>query len=109
MHNERCTSGSVGGPEKPIGRKADRALRFDPTSRRRIGDGAQIYSRHRHDIKGRRMVLGHVIAVEPGFLDRFYILDAFVQKPLEREPIRIQMVKDAKFHLVDPIPYVLSD
>ncbi len=31
MHNERCTSGSEGGPEKPIGRKADRALRFDPT------------------------------------------------------------------------------
>ena len=32
MHNERCTSGSEGGPEKPIGRKADRALRSDPTS-----------------------------------------------------------------------------
>ena len=31
MHNERCTSGSGGGPEKPIGRKADRALRSDPT------------------------------------------------------------------------------
>ena len=31
MHNERCTSGSEGGPEKPIGRKAERALRFDPT------------------------------------------------------------------------------
>ncbi len=31
MHNERCTSGSEGGPEKPIGRKADRALRSDPT------------------------------------------------------------------------------
>ena len=31
MHNERCTSGSEGEPEKPIGRKADRALRFDPT------------------------------------------------------------------------------
>ena len=31
MHNERCMSGSEGGPEKPIGRKADRALRSDPT------------------------------------------------------------------------------
>ena len=31
MHNERCTSGSEGGLEKPIGRKADRALRSDPT------------------------------------------------------------------------------
>ena len=31
MHNERCTSGSEGGPEKPGGRKADRALRSDPT------------------------------------------------------------------------------
>ena len=34
MHNERCTSGSEGGPEKPIGRKADRALRSDPTAAR---------------------------------------------------------------------------
>ena len=33
MHNERCTSGSEGGPEKPGGRKADRALRPDPTLR----------------------------------------------------------------------------
>ncbi len=32
MHNERCTSGSEGGPEKPGGRKADRALRSDPTA-----------------------------------------------------------------------------
>ncbi len=32
MHNERCTSGSEGGSEKPIGRKADRALRSDPSS-----------------------------------------------------------------------------
>ena len=31
MHNERCTSGSEGGLGKPIGRKADRALRSDPT------------------------------------------------------------------------------
>ncbi len=31
MHNERCTSGSEGGLEKPGGRKADRALRSDPT------------------------------------------------------------------------------
>ncbi len=31
MHNERCTSGSEGGPKKPGGRKADRALRSDPT------------------------------------------------------------------------------
>ena len=31
MHNERCMSGSGGGPEKPIGRKADRALRSGPT------------------------------------------------------------------------------
>ncbi len=61
------------------------------------------------EIKGRRMVLGHVIAVEPGFLDRFHILNAFVQKLREGEPIRVHMVKDAKFHLVDPIPYVLSD
>ncbi len=30
MHNERCTSGSEGGPKKPGGRKADRALRSDP-------------------------------------------------------------------------------
>ena len=34
MHNERCTSGSEGGPEKPGGRKADRALRSDPTLNR---------------------------------------------------------------------------
>ena len=33
MHNERCLSGSEGGPEKPSGRKADRALRSDPTWR----------------------------------------------------------------------------
>ena len=31
MHNERCTSGSEGGPKKPGGRKADRALRSAPT------------------------------------------------------------------------------
>ncbi len=31
MHNERCTSGSEGGLEKPTGRKAGRALRSDPT------------------------------------------------------------------------------
>ena len=35
MHNERCTSGSEGGPKKPGGRKADRALRSDPTLNRR--------------------------------------------------------------------------
>ena len=34
MHNERCTSGSEGGLEKPIGCKADRALRSDPTVER---------------------------------------------------------------------------
>ena len=37
MHNERCTSGSEGGPKKPGGRKADRALRPDPTVRRVAG------------------------------------------------------------------------
>ena len=31
MHNERCTSGSEGGLEKPTGRKIGRALRSDPT------------------------------------------------------------------------------
>ena len=31
MHNERCTSGSEGGPEKPGGRKAAKALWPDPT------------------------------------------------------------------------------
>jgi hypothetical protein len=28
--SESCTSGSEGGPEKPIHRKMDRALRSDP-------------------------------------------------------------------------------
>ena len=31
MHNERCTSGSEGGLEKPTGRKTGRALQSDPT------------------------------------------------------------------------------
>jgi len=34
MHNERCTSGSEGGLEKPTGRKIGRALRSDPTLNR---------------------------------------------------------------------------
>ena len=36
MHNERCTSGSEGGLEKPTGRKAGRALRSDPTLNRAV-------------------------------------------------------------------------
>ena len=45
MHNERCTSGSEGGPEKPIGRKVDKALRSDPTDRAVSGERAAIFDR----------------------------------------------------------------
>ncbi len=51
MHNERCMSGSEGGPEKPGGRKAAKALRPDPTSaagehgRAGVGDDLHVVER----------------------------------------------------------------
>ena len=52
MHNERCTSGSEGGPENPGGRKADRALRPDPTVGGAIGCCSRL---HRPASSGQRL------------------------------------------------------
>ena len=53
--SESCTSGSEGGPEKRVGRKADTALRSDPYTEHRTREG-KVYCAVVLDAWSRRVV-----------------------------------------------------
>src|SRR5262245_6039972 len=69
-----------------------------------LRDGRQKDSRRWRIAEGRVVVLGQVIAVEPGAIVGLDELQPLLKMPGQRFPAVVQMVEDPKTHL--PPPYV---
>src|SRR3954468_19993945 len=65
---------------------------------RRARDRAEIYAGHRDHVERRRMVLGHVIAVEAKLVGESDIFHALVELLVERPILLVDVVENPEFH-----------